>query len=190
MKLNLNPQILTIILFIIFGCMSRILPHAPNFTPIGAICLFGASHFTKKSYAFFLPIFIIFISDLFINNFIFINESFIVFYKGFYWQYISYLLIIILSTFTLKPKISLLNIGLSSFFSSLIFFIISNFGVWYGSGLYSFNLIGLISCYINALPFYYNTLISFLFYSYILIGSFYILQKKYKSVRPVHLLYV
>ena len=170
--------------------MSRILPHAPNFTPIGAICLFGASHFTKKSYAFFLPIFIIFISDLFINNFIFINESFIVFYKGFYWQYISYLLIIILSTFTLKPKISLLNIGLSSFFSSLIFFIISNFGVWYGSGLYSFNLIGLISCYINALPFYYNTLISFLFYSYILIGSFYILQKKYKSVRPVHLLYV
>ncbi len=189
MKLNLNIQIFTIILFIIVGCMSRIIPHTPNFTPIGAICLFGASHFTKKSYAFFVPIFIIFLSDLFINNFIYVNESFIFLYKGFYWQYISYLLIILLSMITLKRKISFLNIGISSISSSFIFFIITNFGVWFSSGLYSFNFIGLISCYVNALPFYFNTLISFLLYSYLLIGSFYLLQKKYKLIKPIHLLY-
>lgn len=190
MKSKINIQLFTIILFIIVGCMSRIFPHAPNFTPIGAICLFGASHFTKKTYAFLVPILIIFFSDLFINNFLYSNSSFIFFHNGFYWQYISYILIIALSITYLKPKISLLNIGLNSVSSSLIFFVISNFGVWVGSGLYSLNFIGFTSCYINALPFYYNTLISFVLYSYLLIGAFYLVQRKYKSVKPIHLSYV
>ena len=190
MKSKINIQLFTIILFIIVGCMSRIIPHAPNFTPIGAICLFGASHFTKKTYAFLVPILIIFFSDLFINNVLYPNSSFIFFYNGFYWQYISYILIISMSVIFLKPKISIFSIGLNSVASSLIFFIISNFGVWIASGMYPLNFIGFISCYVNALPFYYNTLISFLLYSYLLIGAFYLIQRKYNSIKPMHLSYV
>ena len=45
-------------------------------------------------------------------------------------------------------------------FSSTKFFIISNFGVWVGSSFYEQNLQGLINCYIMAIPFFTNTLIS------------------------------
>ena len=42
----------------------------------------------------------------------------------------------------------------------MIFFIISNFGVWFFSNTYSSDLSGLISCYIMGLPFLQNTLFS------------------------------
>ena len=176
--------------FILIGSISRIIPHAPNFTPIGAICLFGASHFTKKSYAFFVPLLIIFLSDLFINNVLYSSANFILFYNDFQWQYLSYFLIISFSIYFFKPKISFLNIGFTAISCSLIFYIISNFGVWIGSGIYPFNLIGFISCYFNALPFYLNTLLSFVCYSYILVGAFYLSQKKFKIIKPKHLSYV
>jgi len=187
---NHNIQFFTIFLFIFIGSISRIIPHAPNFTPIGAICLFGASHFTKKFYAFFVPLIIIFLSDLFINNIFYSPTSFIIFYNGVEWQYLSYILIITFSIYFLKPKISFFKIGVTSISSSLIFFIISNFGVWISSGIYPLNLIGFILCYFNALPFYFNIFLSFSLYSYILIGSFYLFQKRFKIIKPKHLLYV
>ena len=185
-----NLQFTTIFLFILIGSISRIIPHAPNVTPIGAICIFGASHFTKKSYAFFVPLIIIFLSDLFINNIYYSSGDFILFYNGVQWQYLSYVLIIIFSSFFLRPNLSFLKVGLTAISSSLIFFIISNFGVWVSSGIYQLNFIGFILCYFNALPFYFNNLLSFVFYSYVLVGTFYLFQKKFKIIKPKHLLYV
>ena len=42
----------------------------------------------------------------------------------------------------------------------ILFFIISNFGVWLTGSLYQQSLEGLIQCYIMALPFFTNTLLS------------------------------
>ncbi len=45
-KINLRTGILIVI--ILLAAFSRLIPHMPNFSPLGAIGLFGAAHFTKK----------------------------------------------------------------------------------------------------------------------------------------------
>ena len=67
-KLNFNIAVMAVIIFL--AGVSRILPHPPNFSPILAIALFGAAHFSKKWQAVFIPILAVWLSDLFINNFV------------------------------------------------------------------------------------------------------------------------
>ena len=68
--------------------------------------------------------------------------------------------------------ISLKNLFIFIFLSSLVFFIISNFGVWALGSLgahgipYEKSLNGLIECYILAIPFFSNTFLSTLVFSY------------------------
>ena len=50
---------------------------------------------------------------------------------------------------------------------AILFYIITNFGVW-SSGVYGYNFEGLISCYTLALPFFGNTLVSTLLFSFII----------------------
>ena len=63
-----NPQTLIVISFIILASLSRFIPHIHNFSPIGAISLFGAAFFKSKWKAFLVPISATWISDLFLNN--------------------------------------------------------------------------------------------------------------------------
>ena len=79
---------------ILIASFSRIIPHYPNFTPLIAISLFGGKYFENRTLAFFLPVFILWLSDLVINNFILdYYKTFTFIYPGFYWQYFSILLI-------------------------------------------------------------------------------------------------
>ena len=68
-KLNLNIAVMAVIVFL--AGASRIFPHPPNFSPILAIALFGAAHFSKKWQAVFIPMLAVWLSDLFINNFVY-----------------------------------------------------------------------------------------------------------------------
>lgn len=92
-KINLRFSVLTAL--ILLCAFSRIIPHMPNFSPLGAIGLFSAAYFSKKWQAFLIPIAATWLSDLFINNVIYAQyyPQFTWFYEGFYWQYGSYLLI-------------------------------------------------------------------------------------------------
>ena len=60
----LNKTNLLITSFIILGVLTRVIPHPPNFTAIGAVALFGGALFSDKKLAFFIPIFTMMISDL------------------------------------------------------------------------------------------------------------------------------
>jgi len=170
---KINLSYLGIIVLILFASFSRIIPHIPNFTPIGAIALFGGAYFKNKLHAFIIPILSLWVSDLVINNYIlsYYYDEFTWFYPGFLWQYSSFCIIIIIGYFYLK-NLSLKKIFLSSIASSLLFFIITNFGVWISGSLYPLNINGLITCYILAIPFLKGTLIGFLFYSSFLFGAF------------------
>ncbi|MFL2629853.1 MAG: DUF6580 family putative transport protein [Flavobacteriaceae bacterium] len=160
-----------IIIIILFASFSRLIPHIPNFTPVGAIALLGGSYFKNKFHAFLIPISSLFISDLIINNFFLNNyfKEFTLFYSGFIWQYLSFILIIIIGIYGLK-KFNIKKLLISTIVSSLVFFIITNFGVWISGSMYSKDLFGLILCYTLAIPFYKGTLLGFLFYSFLLFG--------------------
>lgn len=167
-KINLELSILTGL--IVLAAFSRIIPHMPNFSPLGAIGLFGAAYFSKKWQAFLIPIAATWLSDLYINNVIYAQyyPEFTWFYEGFYWQYGAYLLIVLFGMFLFK-KVSIQKALIGSLGSSLIFFLISNFGCW---PAYPQTFEGLITCYAAGIPFIKGTLLGDLFYTGILFGSF------------------
>ncbi len=174
-------QSLVVSLLIIILAFSRLIPHIPNFSPLGAICLFGAANFHRKWQAFFIPIFATWISDLYLNNYIYNQrqEDFIWFYQGFYWQYMSYVIIALLGLILFKSKINASKILGGAIGASLLFFFISNFGVWTIGGMYPKSFFGLINCYIAGLPFIKGTLIGNLFYTPIMFYSYFMLQDKF-----------
>ena len=193
LKINLNLfdlQFLLISLAIASVAFLRIIPHIYNFSPVIALAIFGAIHFRKKIYSYLIVILSIMFSDIIINSFIYdLENSFLFFYEGFYWQYISYFAIILLSFSFKGKKIGLTNITYLCLSSSLIFFVISNFGFWLTSGIYSYTFLGLIECFLKAIPFYQGTLLGTFFYTPIFFGLYYFLQKKNSTFRAKHLTY-
>ena len=180
-KVNISHGI--IILLILFASFSRIIPHIPNFTPIGAIALFGGAYLKNKYHAFLIPIASLWLSDLILNNFIFTFYSdFTWFYPGFLWQYISFTLIIILGFFLLK-KINFKNVFIAAASSSILFFVITNFGVWISGSMYTLDFQGLITCYVMALPFFKGTLLGFMCYSAFLFGILEFSKHKFEMLK-------
>ena len=55
---------LLITFFIILGILTRLIPHPPNFTAIGAIAVFGGAYISDKKLSFIIPTIIMLISDL------------------------------------------------------------------------------------------------------------------------------
>ena len=182
-KINLQTGVLSII--ILLAAFTRIMPHPPNFSPMAAIGLFGAAHFAKKWQAFFIPLIGIWISDLVINNYVYSSSSsnIVWFYSGFYWQYISYILIIFAGLFIFNRGISLTKTFGGMISSSGIFFFVSNFGVWAGGTMYPKNFGGLITCYAAGVPFIHNTIISDVLFTTVLFGTYYLLQVEYSSLK-------
>lgn len=150
---------------LVFGIGWRLIPHLPNFAPIGAIAITAGMIFKWRK-ATMIPLISIIVSDLVIGL-----------YQGFLWTWLSVAIIPIAGLMARSlPIIWRIPIGALS--ASLIFFVISNFGVWVSSGMYSHTLVGLAECYTMALPFLRNTIISDLYFTSILIAAF-----EYGSIR-------
>ena len=181
-KINLRFAVL--VLFILLTAFLRLIPHIPNFSPLGAMSLFGAAYFTKKWQAVLIPIAATWISDLFFINVIYSQyyPSFTWFYEGFYWQYGSYLLIIFAAFFILK-KVSTSRILLGALMSTILFFLITNFGCFPGNPNYPQTINGLMTCYVAGIPFLKGTLFGDLFYSGVLFGLFAILQQRFAILK-------
>lgn len=181
---KINVKFTVLAAMILLAAFSRIIPHMPNFSPLGAIGLFGAAHFQKKWQAFLVPIAATWLSDLFINNVIYAKyyPTFTWFYDGFYWMYGTYILIVLTGIIILK-RVTTGRVAGASLASTTIFFLVTNFICWPGSSTYSQDLPGLIDCYIAGLPFLKATLFGDLFYCGVLFGSFALAQKRFPSLR-------
>lgn len=181
-KINLRFSVLTAL--ILLCAFSRIIPHMPNFSPLGTIGLFGAAYFSKKWQVFLIPIVATWLSDLFINNVIYgqYYPEFTWFYQGFYWQYGSYLLIALAGIFIFK-KVNSQRVIAGALTSTAIFFLVSNFGCWIGSTTYPQNFVGLMTCYAAGIPFLKGTLLGDLVYSGMLFGTFTLAQHQFPALR-------
>ena len=156
MKINRTHFIVGII---IIAILSRLIPHPPNFTPVTAVALFSIINFKNKYIAISIPIICLFVSDLILG--ISLINLFV---------YFSFILISGIGY--LFGKINLKSILLSS----LIFFFVTNFGVWLIG--YPKTLEGFITCYIAAIPFFGWTMAGDLFYSYSAKLSLNLFEKK------------
>ncbi len=176
---KVNPRFLVITGLILIAAFSRLVPHMNNFSPLGSISLFGAAYFSKKWQSILIPLTATWLSDLFINNVIYAKyyPTFTWLSQGFYWQYGSYVLIAIAAFYIFK-KINVTTVILGIGSSTIIFFLVSNFGCWLGSTSYPQTFSGLVECYAAGIPFIKGTLLGDIFYSTVLFGSFALLQRR------------
>ncbi len=169
MKNKINIRFLLILSMIFIAVLSRFIGIIPNFSPIAAIALFGATYFSNKRDAFIVPILAMFISDLFIGL-----------HPTMWAVYLSFALTVIIG-FNLRKKHSVTRIIISSLISSVIFFIITNFAHF----LFYFphTIEGLTQCYIDAIPFFRNTVLGDLVYCSVLFGSYNLAAIKIKELK-------
>ena len=138
---------------ICFLVASRVIPHPPNFTPVLAVAVF-APYFVRDIWiAIALPLVAMVAADLIIG----LHSSML-------WVYGAVAASVVLSHLLRKTGPKLARLCGLAFSSSLLFFIVTNFGVWLGSGFYPLSAEGLMACYIAALPFFGNTLASTLIF--------------------------
>ncbi len=173
-KINLRFGIL--LLMILAAALSRLLPHPFNFTPIGAMALFGAAYFSNKKLAFILPFAAMWLSDLWINNLMYDNGGTFQ-WMGSAWVYGSFIMISMLGLIALK-RVRVGAVLGTSLLASILFFLITNFSVWYGSVAYPKSIAGLMLCYEAGIPFFWNTLAGDLFYCAVLFGGFEFAQRR------------
>lgn len=181
----ITPQFLFVTITILLASISRVLPHPPNFTPIGAMALFGGACFANKKFTFIIPLLAMFISDCVLQLI-----SGIGFHDTMIYVYASFVLITLIGIY-IRKNTKASNIIVASLISSILFFVITNFGVWAATG-FAFGIKGLLNTYLIAIPFFgntafgsffVNTLIGDLFYCGILFGSLYLAKSKFPVLR-------
>ena len=164
MKIDKNIIILGLI---IFAVALRLVPHPPNFSPIGAIGLFSGCYFCLKR-SWLIPIFALLISDFILGFYNPISMMTV---------YLSFAVSVIIGKIFLKNKQTPYRLGGAALVSASQFFVFTNIGVWLSGTLYQVNLAGLTECFVMAIPFYGNSLISEFFYASVLFGGYYILSQ-------------
>ncbi|AAN51260.1 DUF6580 family putative transport protein [Leptospira interrogans] len=160
----IRSKSLIVFSLILIAVASRYLPHPANFTPILAISLFAGAHFASKRLSLFLPVCALLISDLLIG----FHDQMIPVYG------ISLLLVV--AGWRLRISSSVSKIAFWSLSGSVLFFLVTNFYVWL-AGYYSYDLNGLVQCFIMAVPFFQNSLLGDLFYTTVLFGGFALIEK-------------
>ncbi len=163
----IKPRFLVITGMIILAALVRFIPHPPNFAPIAALALFGGKYYNDKKLAFVVPILVMIITDAVI---------------GFHYLipmvYFSFLLIVGIGLLLRKTnKVSWLIAG--SLAASTLFFVLTNFFEWYIGILYPHTFSGLITCYVAAIPFFFNSIVADLFFFIAMSMTFEFLVNRY-----------
>ena len=143
---------------VLLAVLTRVLPHAGlwNFTAVGgALLYFGARRSWKEMLA---PLAVLMATDYYLTAY--------VYHYPFQWQgyaltWAWYVAAMALGLILLHSKTTVLRVGAGVVLGPTSFFVLSNFAVWAGGGMYPRTWDGLIACYVAAIPFSYrNDLVS------------------------------
>jgi len=167
-----SKSVFLIVGLILVAAASRLLPHPSNFVPVGAMALFGAAALPKRWLALVVPVLAFYLSDLVLNN-----TLYAAYFEGFYWGISFYtvsaiVLMVLLGMGLLRNlKFSWLRVGGAAVAATLVFFLVTNFGVWAGGMLYPKTGAGLLAAFAAGLPFLPNSSLANLVFSGLLFGA-------------------
>ena len=147
-------------MLIIIGVLSRLAPHPANVTAVGALAVFSGSRYSTTK-ALIITVGTMLISDVVLG-----------FHAVMWATYGSFALSVLLASHFLRKQ-SIVRIASVTFVSSIIFYLVTNFGVWLVPGsMYPKTFAGLMESYIMALPFFRNSLVGDFFYIAIFFGGY------------------
>ena len=175
-----NVRFITILCMVFAAIAMRIintqLPALSNFTPVGAVALFGGVYFNRKWEAYAVPLAALFISDIVIN---YIYTSSFTFYNTSLYVYGCFILMAFVGT--LIKKINVLNLAMASIVSVLIHWLVMDLPFVYGIPATWANYTTLL---VKAIyPFETNMLISDAIYGTLLFGGFELAKSKYSILQ-------
>jgi hypothetical protein len=150
-----------------------------NFTPVGAVALFGGTYFTDKWKAYLVPLCTLFVSDMVLNYLY--SSRLIIDYSATIWVYLSFAIIVFIGTHI--KKVNLLSVGAASILSVVIFWLLTDFPWLYGGALYPHTLLGYEQSLIAAIPFQRNMLLGDVVFGLLLFGGFELAKSKYSVLR-------
>lgn len=147
---------------------ARLVPHPWNFTPIGAIALFGGAHFRNWREALLVTLAAMYASDVALGFFVY---DFGWFHQTMPVIYACFILTVGIGRW-LRTRRTVAHLAGAVLAASLLFFVVTNFAVWLGAGFYPRTAEGLVACYTAALPYFRNELAANALYSVLLFGGF------------------
>ena len=156
----MNNRLLFIFLCILTIGFARLLPHPANVTPVAAMALFGGAMFSNRIIALVVTFAAMLLSDMLLG-----------FHSTMWAVYLSFGITVLIGSFIQNER-SMVKTAAASIISSVLFFLVTNFAVWYSDVFYPQNFSGLMSSYVAGLPFFRNTLLGDLFFTAVLFGGY------------------
>ena len=170
-KENLLYRTLLALVLILLAAGLRIAPHPWNFTPVGAMAVFGGAAIKDRRLALLFPLLALFVGDIFIG-----------FHKLIPIVYASFLINVAIGLY-LRDRRTVTRISLATLAGAFQFFLITNFAVWQFLGGYPHTASGLLTCYIAGIPFFWNTLAGDALYATLLFASFALAERLFPALR-------
>ena len=164
----LRPRSGVLLSIVVAAAAARFLPHPPNITPLAALALFGGAHFSDKRLALLVPLAALFASDILLGQ-LWHMDPFVY----------GSLAAIGGIGLCLRDRRSVLFVAGAALTSSVVFFVVTNFGTWATTTLYPHTAAGLEACYVAAIPFFRNTALGDLFYTTVFFGGFALLERAF-----------
>jgi uncharacterized protein DUF6580 len=165
-------------LYVAAAILLRLAPHPWNVTPLGSMFLFGGATFKSRAASLLVPLAALMLSDLFVVTVVWGGRY--DWYTPYTW--IAFLLVGLIG-WLLRGRMTGLNVLAASLAGSIVFFVVSNFGVWLNGLDYPQTREGLVECYIAALPFFRNAILGDLFYAGLMFGSYHWLSRRIPRLR-------
>lgn len=181
-KINIRTTVL--ILMIVAAAAMRFIsfkfPALSNFTPVGAIALFGGAYFTDKWKAYFVVLLTLFVSDIYIN-YLYTSKLVLWYGSSATWTYLAFALMVLAGS--LIKKVNVANVLLASLGAIAIHWLITDIDPWLNGTMYAKDITGYFQSLIAAIPFERNMVLGDALFGAILFGGFELAKSKYTSLR-------
>jgi hypothetical protein len=165
----LHPRFLVLAAMIASAALARLIPHPPNFTPIGAMALFGGACLADRRAALLVPLAALFLSDLSLGLHVLMPVV-----------YGSFALNVLLGRW-LRSRRTLVTTAAVTLLGSVQFFAVTNFACWLL--YYPRTLEGLAACFVAAIPFFQNTLLGDAAFATVLFAGLAVAERGFPALR-------
>lgn len=164
MSKALSPRLIFVLTAIAIAAITRIVPHSPNFTAVGAMALFAGACMSNRLLSLLVPMAALFLTDLFLG------------FHNTMWAVYGAVGITTMIGWAIRERQSVLSVTAASLASVAIFFFVTNAAVWvvgfFGPGLYPQTAAGLGLAIESGIPFLNNSILSQVIYTGVMFGAF------------------
>lgn len=164
-----RPRVAVLTAMIVVAALARLVPHPLNFTPIGAMAIFGGACFADRRVALLVPLAALFLGDLTTGLHVLIPVV-----------YGSFALNVLIARWLRTHRTAAATAAVT-LTGAVQFFVVTNFAAWVV--FYPHTADGLLACYVAAIPYFQNTLLGDAVFVTLFFGGLAVAERTFPTVR-------